>query len=67
MKHLGELVKNILESSDKKGSIPRRGAATSIFLATNPEVLKNLALYWKHQKPMDSNPRGLDEKDTKKL
>lgn len=51
----------------KKGVTPEQGAATSIFLATDPNALKQDAVYWKYEKPMAPNPQALDDQDGRRL
>jgi len=67
MKQSGFLVKNFWKHHIKKGAAPEGGAATSVFLAASPEMMKNNAVYWKYEKPLDPNPAALNENDARKL
>jgi NAD(P)-dependent dehydrogenase (short-subunit alcohol dehydrogenase family) len=67
MKRSGFIVKTFWKRHIKKGATPAEGAKTSVLLATSPEIMKYDAIYWKNQKPLDPNPRGLNEEDACRL
>lgn len=67
MKRSGFIVKTFWKHHIKKGATPGEGAKTSVLLATSPETTKYDAIYWKNQKPLDPNPRGLNEEDASRL
>ncbi|MCD6233780.1 MAG: SDR family NAD(P)-dependent oxidoreductase [Candidatus Marinimicrobia bacterium] len=67
MKQSGFFVKWFWKHHVKKGVLPEEGAKTSVFLATASKALKQDAIYWKHEKPLAPNSRGLDESDALRL
>jgi NAD(P)-dependent dehydrogenase (short-subunit alcohol dehydrogenase family) len=67
LKHSEFLVRLFWKNHIKKGATPEEGAATSVFLAVSPEVLKSNAVYWKYKKSLDPNPRALDNIDARNL
>ncbi len=67
LKNSGLVVKMFWKHHIKKGATPEEGAATSVYLATSPEIHDNDAIYWKYQKPMNPNPRALNAADARTL
>lgn len=67
MKQSGFIVKTFWKHHIKKGVLTEEGAKTSIYLAVDPEALKQDSIYWKHEKPQAPNPRGLDASDAQEL